>query len=75
MSKTIGFKSPIPKAKADEFVAKGKETYTEVEGQLKRLTIDLPESLHKTLKLTAVKEGCTIRDLVTLWIREKIDPK
>jgi hypothetical protein len=75
MSKTVGFKSPIPKAEADAFVAKGKETYAEADEPMKRLTLDLPESLHKTLKLKAVEEGSTIRDLVTMWIREKIDAK
>ena len=43
MSKTIGFKQPVPKAIADAFVAKGKENYTEVEEPQKRLTLDLPE--------------------------------
>jgi len=75
MSKTIGFKSPLPKAEADAFIAKGKETYTEPEEPLKRLTLDLPESLHRNLKLKAVEEGSTMRDLVTLWVREKIDAK
>ena len=75
MSKTIGFKTPLPKAEADAFVAKGKETYTEPEvtGQTKRLTIDVPESLHRSLKLKAIDEGCTIRDLVTLWLQDRIN--
>ncbi len=75
MTKTIGFKNPIKKADADAFVAKGKETYTDAEGPIKRLTLDLPESLHKTLKLKAVEEGSTMRDLITLWVREKIGAK
>ncbi len=39
MTKTIGFKNPIKNADADAFVAKGKETYTDAEGPIKRLTI------------------------------------
>ena len=75
MSKTIGFKSPLPKEQADAFVAKGKEIYADVEEPLKRLTLDLPESLHKNLKLKAVEKGSTMRDLITLWVREKIETK
>ncbi len=71
MSKTIGFKQPVPKAIADAFVAKGKENYTEVEEPQKRLTLDLPESVHKWLKLKAVEEGISMRDLMLQWVREK----
>ncbi|MEI8033664.1 MAG: hypothetical protein WCH05_09995 [Chlorobiaceae bacterium] len=75
MSKTVGFKTPLPKAQADAFVAKGKETYTEGTEPMKRLTLDVPDNLHKALKIKAIDEGCSVRDLVTLWVQERINKK
>ncbi|NJN74084.1 MAG: hypothetical protein HC799_15370 [Limnothrix sp. RL_2_0] len=40
--------------------------------KMKRLTIDVPESLHRSLKLKSVAEGMTMADLVRSWIEEKI---
>ena len=35
-----------------------------IEGKPKRLTIDIPESLHKSLKMRAVNEGATMAEIV-----------
>jgi hypothetical protein len=70
MSKTIGFKKP--QNKEDEFVAKGKETFDVSSEPIKRLTFDIPESLHKALKRKAVDDGCTMRELIAKWIKEKL---
>jgi predicted HicB family RNase H-like nuclease len=75
MTKKIPFKNPAKQVDADAFVAKGKELYNEQEEPLKRLTLDLPESLHKTLKMKAVEEGSSMRDLITLWVSEKVSLK
>jgi len=32
--------------------------------KLKRLTLDIPESLHKTIKIKATEEGATMADLL-----------
>ncbi len=37
----------------------------------KRLTIDIPETLHRTLKIKAAVEGVRMADLVRSWIQEK----
>jgi predicted HicB family RNase H-like nuclease len=37
---------------------------------LKRLTIDIPENLHRKLKVKAATEGVRMADLVRAWITE-----
>ena len=37
---------------------------------IKRLTIDVPADLHRTLKMKAAAEGVRMADLVREWIRE-----
>jgi predicted HicB family RNase H-like nuclease len=70
MSKTIGFRKP--QAPADAFVAKGKEAFDEPSEPVKRMTLDVPASLHKALKRKAVDDGLTMRELVVQWVREKL---
>jgi predicted HicB family RNase H-like nuclease len=70
MSKTIGFRKP--QNPVDEFVAKGKEVYDEPSEPVKRMTLDVPASLHKALKRKAVDDGLTMRELVVQWVREKL---
>lgn len=71
MSKTIGFRTPQESAEA--FVAKGKETFEEPSEPVKRMTLDVPASLHKALKRKAVDDGVTMRELVIQWVREKMN--
>jgi hypothetical protein len=70
MSKRVGFKSP--QSAADKFVAEGKEKLETPAEPLKRLTLDIPESLHKALKKKAAEDGCTMRELALKWIEEKV---
>lgn len=37
---------------------------------LKRLTIDVPEELHRRLKVKAANEGVRMADLVRRWIED-----
>ena len=71
MSKTIAFRKP--QDPADAFVAKGKETFEEPLESAKRMTLDVPASLHKALKRKAVDDGLTMRELVIEWMREKLN--
>jgi len=71
MSKTIGFRTP--QDQADAFVAKGKESFDEPLEPVKRMTLDIPASLHKALKRKAVDDGLTMRELVVQWVREKLN--
>jgi len=71
MSKTVAFRKP--QDPADAFVSKGKEGFDEPAEPVKRMTIDMPTSLHKTLKRKAVDDGLTMRELLLEWIREKLN--
>lgn len=42
------------------------------EERLKRLTIDIPEVLHRALKLEAVGQGTTMANLVRALLAERI---
>ncbi len=55
----------------DTWVQERVQEPTSVE-KMKRLTIDVPESLHRQLKLKSVAEGKTMADLVRGWIEEKV---
>ena len=70
MSKTIGIRKP--QNPADAFVAKGKETFEAPSEPVKRMTLDVPASLHKALKRRAVDDGLTMRELLIDWVREKL---
>jgi plasmid stability protein len=41
---------------------------------IKRLTIDMPEELHRKLKVKAANEGVGMADLVRAWIAEQCLP-
>jgi predicted HicB family RNase H-like nuclease len=44
-----------------------------MEGKTKRLTIDIPESLHRSLKMKAVDEGGTMAEVMRqLLIRQQV---
>ena len=48
------------------------ETTAMPEEKLKRLTIDIPEVLHRALKLEAVGQGTTMANLVRALLAERI---
>lgn len=72
MSKKVAFgaqpaKKPPP-ATADTWV-ENRGTETEA---FKRLTIDIPQGLHRRLKLLAASQGVNMADLVREWIEQGI---
>jgi hypothetical protein len=60
-------KEPAKKAKA----AAEKRVFYAPEGY-RRLTINLKEDLHKKLRLMAVEQDCTITDILTELVAEKL---
>ena len=43
--------------------------------KIKRLTLDIPESLHKAIKLKATSEGVTMVELLRELLEEHYSPK
>jgi hypothetical protein len=67
--KTVPLSSTPPSAQ--EWVSQGKERAPRGE-RLKRLTLDIPEDLHKDLKRLALEEDTTMLDLVQALIEERV---
>ena len=59
------------KPQADEWVAQGKEKGARTEQKMKRLTLDLPEGLHRAIKRRAVEEGVTMVDMLRTLFEEQ----
>lgn len=68
-SKPKGTQSPA--TDADTWVGKPTPTTGVPEG-MKRLTIDIPEDLHRELKVTAAMNGTKMADMVREWIEQGI---
>ncbi len=58
----------ISEAKADK--ASNKKSENE---KLKRLVVDLPEHLHKALKIMSVKQDKKMREIIAELIEEKLN--
>ena len=73
MSKQVPFgtrpATKPPVAAADDWV----QTREPAGNTLKRLTIDIPEGLHRRLKLLAAGRGVNMADLVRQWIELGVD--
>ena len=52
------------KPQANQWVAEGGEKDVVTEQKMKRLTLDLPEGLHRAIKRRAVEEGVTMVDML-----------
>ena len=69
----IGLK-PGARRNAEDWVQESSSKRTPVEEPdlpaIKRLPIDVPADLHRTLKMKAASEGVKMADLVREWIRE-----
>ena len=52
------------KPRADAWVAQGREKTMATEQKMKRLTLDLPEGLHRAIKRRAVEEGVTMVEML-----------
>ncbi len=53
-----------PKPGAEQWVRQGAEPAAPTPVKLKRLTLDLPETLHRTIKMRAVTEGLSIVEML-----------
>lgn len=73
MSESRGKKQiQIPrKPRADDWVAQGREKTTTPEQKMKRLTLDLPEALHRAIKRRAVEEGVTMVEMLRTLLEER----
>ena len=71
---SIGLKPGAQKL-ADEWVSEPSMAAPVEEGTsalvMKRLTIDIPEDLHRILKVKAATEGVKMADLVRAWITDR----
>ena len=61
-----------PKPAAEAWVNEGKERRPARTVQTKRLTLDIPEDLHRALKQRALDEDTTLLELVESWMRENL---
>lgn len=70
MAKKISFKTKDIKKNADDWVEKRKIKTSSIEIN-KRLTIDIPESLHKKIKSTCAINGTSIADEIRKLLKSK----
>ena len=72
MTKKVAFGTqPAAKPKSvsvDDWV----QTRSTDSESVKRLTIDIPQGLHRRLKLLAASQGVNMADLVREWIQEGV---
>jgi hypothetical protein len=61
------------KPSAEAWVTQGRERETRGDKAVKRLTLDIPEDLHRALKRRALEEDTTMLDLVQTWIEEHLE--
>ncbi len=74
MSESRGKKRiQIPsKPQADEWVSEGVEKGIDgAEQKMKRLTLDLPENLHRAIKRRAVEDGVSMVDMLRKLLNEQ----
>jgi hypothetical protein len=65
---------PIPqKPSPEQWVTQGRQRKAKADKAIKRLTLDIPEDLHRALKRRALDEDTTMLDLVQRWIEERLD--
>lgn len=70
MAKKISFKTKDIKKNADDWVEKREIKTSSIEIN-KRLTIDIPESLHKKIKSTCAINGTSIADEIRNLLKSK----
>jgi hypothetical protein len=54
----------------DAWVTQGREKPVATEQKMKRLTLDLPEGLHRAIKRRAVEEGVTMVDMLRTLLED-----
>lgn len=60
------------KPSPEQWVSQGREREAKANKAVKRLTLDIPEDLHRALKRRALEEDTTMLDLVQTWIEERL---
>jgi hypothetical protein len=78
MPKKVNFganpKSSQPAPNADDWVQQQASVDdNQVTEPMRRLTIDVPEELHRRLKITAASRNMAMADLVREWISRGLD--
>jgi hypothetical protein len=56
----------------EQWVHQGREHQAKTSMGVKRLTLDIPEDLHRALKRRALDEDTTMLELVRTWIEERL---
>lgn len=78
-SKTISFKTPVgaPKAAEEWVQSRAVENAPAAipSGPTKRLTVDIPEPMHRRIKLDSVTRGIMISDVIRQLLDEKYPPE
>jgi predicted DNA binding CopG/RHH family protein len=59
------------KPRADTWVAQGREKPMATGEKTKRLTLDLPEGLHRAIKRRAVEEGVTMVEMLRTLLEQE----
>ena len=78
MPKKISFgakpKGSSPTRDPDDWVQQPASPDPDADAEpMRRLTIDVPETLHRQLKITAASQNLAMADLVREWIRRGLD--
>ncbi len=64
--------APTPSVQAPQTVQKA-VVVEEIKEKNVRVTVDMPESLHESLKYRIIKEKKTIREFILLLIQKELD--
>jgi predicted HicB family RNase H-like nuclease len=75
MRKVVEFAMPPTPATPDDWVAARPETPTRPQEPTKRLTLDIPASLHRRLKVGCAERGITVAELVREMLDERFPAK
>jgi hypothetical protein len=82
MKKKVAFKVPAPPPTADAWVSRGAEAEQEQQAPppkpaepMKRLTIDVPLSLHTRIKTGCAASGRKIADVARELLEQEFPPK
>jgi predicted HicB family RNase H-like nuclease len=73
--KRIDFAMPLAPATPDDWVAARPELPAKPQEPTKRLTLDIPASLHRRLKVGCAERGITVAELVREMLDERFPAK
>jgi hypothetical protein len=66
-------RTPTPSVQMPQIVQKPVVVVEEVKEKNVRVTVDMPESLHESLKYRIIKEKKTIREFILLLIQKELE--